>query len=427
MPILIVDQHGIQHAAAVSGRVYIGRRPPEGISIDEPAVARLHAWIDSLNGHYFIADTGSKGGTFLNNQRLRGRRQLADGDEIQIGTAVLMYLQTDVAPRGIPALDLGKPAEQAADEGIFFNCVCGAPIWVASQLAGRTGTCRQCGQPITVPSRRVAVPQAPGPRVSTIGNAPLHAPVSAGAGAPAIAPPEIRPARRRPGRGAPAVAPGNRFTAPLEDVTADAAAASEMPVEVEVATDRVEPEATRELPSDHAITCSICQCAIVAGEEHTSCPECHLIFHADCWSENYGCSAYGCSQVNALIEKTEEELAESGAALDELQRLRLRVPVPSLLDDPGNLPASSDAPAFPWDYLLLAMSVFAALVSALAFGAPSLLLTLILLIYLIRRPGSQRLWVVLTALGLSIVGIAIGLATSSMFWYAKPVWQVFHR
>jgi hypothetical protein len=59
--------------------------------------------------------------------------------------------------------------------------------------------------------------------------------------------------------------------------------------------------------------CSVCMCAIESSEETTDCPACGLRFHADCWTENRGCSAYGCAQVGALDhvnanEPTSEEV-----------------------------------------------------------------------------------------------------------------------
>jgi hypothetical protein len=35
-------------------------------------------------------------------------------------------------------------------------------------------------------------------------------------------------------------------------------------------------------------------------DEILACPQCGLRFHAECWAENRGCSAYGCAQVGAL-------------------------------------------------------------------------------------------------------------------------------
>ncbi|MBI3831069.1 MAG: hypothetical protein HY291_16235 [Planctomycetes bacterium] len=40
--------------------------------------------------------------------------------------------------------------------------------------------------------------------------------------------------------------------------------------------------------------CSICQTAVIAGEQVCKCPYCGLPFHMECWLENRGCSAYGC-------------------------------------------------------------------------------------------------------------------------------------
>src|SRR6266576_1545183 len=79
--------------------------------------------------------------------------------------------------------------------------------------------------------------------------------------------------------------------------------------------------------------CGICQSAIQAGEETQTCSSCGLSFHVECWQENWGCSAYGCSQVNAL--KPAGADAPSAA---ETQSLAEELEV---------------APAFPWDYLIL--------------------------------------------------------------------------
>jgi len=41
--------------------------------------------------------------------------------------------------------------------------------------------------------------------------------------------------------------------------------------------------------------CPICQSVIVAGEPVVFCPDCTLPFHEECWTENGGCSEYGCA------------------------------------------------------------------------------------------------------------------------------------
>src|SRR4051812_41389148 len=61
---------------------------------------------------------------------------------------------------------------------------------------------------------------------------------------------------------------------------------------------------------DESALCSICQTPIEPGEERTACPSCHLTFHAQCWEENLGCSAYGCDQVNVLAPAAGRDAAD---------------------------------------------------------------------------------------------------------------------
>ena len=46
--------------------------------------------------------------------------------------------------------------------------------------------------------------------------------------------------------------------------------------------------------------CGVCHSAIASSDAMTPCPSCGLKFHEDCWIENRGCAAYGCSQVGIL-------------------------------------------------------------------------------------------------------------------------------
>jgi hypothetical protein len=48
--------------------------------------------------------------------------------------------------------------------------------------------------------------------------------------------------------------------------------------------------------------CSICQTAVVAGEHILYCPDCGLPFHQECWTENRGCSAYGCKSAPPTVK-----------------------------------------------------------------------------------------------------------------------------
>jgi hypothetical protein len=56
--------------------------------------------------------------------------------------------------------------------------------------------------------------------------------------------------------------------------------------------------------------CSICQTPIIAGEQVVSCPHCVLPFHQECWTENRGCSAYGCAGSPKLAKGSETNAGE---------------------------------------------------------------------------------------------------------------------
>jgi len=64
--------------------------------------------------------------------------------------------------------------------------------------------------------------------------------------------------------------------------------------DLEIAT----PSATS--PAQEPSICGVCHAPIIASESMTPCPSCGLKFHEDCWIENRGCAAYGCSQVGIL-------------------------------------------------------------------------------------------------------------------------------
>ena len=66
----------------------IGRRPSSDIPLAVGhEVSRLHAVLARVGDEWTLADEGlSRNGSFVNGQRLRGRRRLGDGDAITIGT-----------------------------------------------------------------------------------------------------------------------------------------------------------------------------------------------------------------------------------------------------------------------------------------------------------------------------------------------------
>src|ERR1700689_2183276 len=138
MPILIIEQHGSRRAGSLAGRVLIGRWPDNTIVIDDNSTSRIHAWIAFQDGNYYIADAGSRTGTFVNGQRLQVRHVLTDRDDIRIGPAILHYFVNAPLSADCGEIDLAPrtPEELSGKNGLFMACVCGAPLWLPSEFKG---------------------------------------------------------------------------------------------------------------------------------------------------------------------------------------------------------------------------------------------------------------------------------------------------
>lgn len=66
----------------------IGRRDGSDITLDyDSQVSRLHARViyDHANGRFFLEDAGSRNGTFIGVDRIRGRTEIARGQLFRIG------------------------------------------------------------------------------------------------------------------------------------------------------------------------------------------------------------------------------------------------------------------------------------------------------------------------------------------------------
>ncbi|WP_378742597.1 FHA domain-containing protein [Nocardia brasiliensis] len=74
-------------------RVTIGRSPQADLALPWDAeVSRLHAAIEYLGAQWTIVDDGlSRNGTFVNGDRLVGRRRLMAGDVIRVGTSRVSF------------------------------------------------------------------------------------------------------------------------------------------------------------------------------------------------------------------------------------------------------------------------------------------------------------------------------------------------
>jgi pSer/pThr/pTyr-binding forkhead associated (FHA) protein len=90
-------------------RVSIGRGEHNGLALPwDPEVSRTHAQLELVGGDWTLVDDGlSRNGSFVNGERIGGRRRLVDGDVLRIGRTSLQFRAP--GPRVETTL-LGDPA-----------------------------------------------------------------------------------------------------------------------------------------------------------------------------------------------------------------------------------------------------------------------------------------------------------------------------
>jgi predicted component of type VI protein secretion system len=90
------DGDGDDRLVQLSGedrRLTVGRAPERDIRLDwDREVSRLHAELELVGRDWTVVDDGlSRNGTFVNGERLSGRRRLHDGDRLRIGTTPMVF------------------------------------------------------------------------------------------------------------------------------------------------------------------------------------------------------------------------------------------------------------------------------------------------------------------------------------------------
>jgi pSer/pThr/pTyr-binding forkhead associated (FHA) protein len=100
--------------SADNPRLTVGRSPQADISFpDDHEVSRLHAALEWMGMHWTVVDDGlSRNGTYINGERLTGRRSLRHGDTIRVGSSLLTF--HDFAGLGDDATRLAAEMPDAA-------------------------------------------------------------------------------------------------------------------------------------------------------------------------------------------------------------------------------------------------------------------------------------------------------------------------
>jgi DNA-binding CsgD family transcriptional regulator len=80
-------------------RLTIGSAAENDLSLPfDRTVSRVHGVLERVASRWVVRDLGSRNGTFVNGDRIFGERAIRTGDEIRIGT-VLLLVHGDEAPQ----------------------------------------------------------------------------------------------------------------------------------------------------------------------------------------------------------------------------------------------------------------------------------------------------------------------------------------
>ena len=146
--LLYRDGDGAQRILDLAGappRLTIGRSPACGVPLPwDGEVSRVHASLERIDDEWTLLEDGlSRNGSFIDGERIRGRRRLRDGDAIRVGRRVLVFR----APSGRESLQTMTASSLDV------------PTVSAAQLKVLTALCRPYADgPYAVPAsnRRIA-------------------------------------------------------------------------------------------------------------------------------------------------------------------------------------------------------------------------------------------------------------------------------
>jgi hypothetical protein len=154
--------------------------------------------------------------------------------------------------------------------------------------------------------------------------------------------------------------------------------------------------------------CGVCQWDVdtgAAGAAVHTCASCGSLFHAECWQENRGCSAYGCAQVGSL-DKTEDRPLETE-------------PLPTWSNE-QNRPAEGDAESATvpqWELALLSGGIVGSLLGVVSFGAPALVVAVVAMLYLRRHGRRSRVPLLVATTAMSLLAAIGGVFVSVVWWF----------
>ena len=124
--VLYRDADERQHIVVLEGdaRLCIGRQAASDVALPwDSAVSRVHAALERVGDEWTLVDDGSsRNGSFVNGDRVHGRRRLCDGDLIRVGVTTIAYVvprQRAESSSTIAATSTGVPFLTAAQRRVL--------------------------------------------------------------------------------------------------------------------------------------------------------------------------------------------------------------------------------------------------------------------------------------------------------------------
>lgn len=108
---LVLDNREVRKFVLNRGVTTIGRAQDNDIVINNLALSRRHAQVEYKGGRYEVVDLQSQNGVFVNQDRVRGPRELNDKDAITLGTYQFVFRSTEDSE---PAVRVVQPKVKRA-------------------------------------------------------------------------------------------------------------------------------------------------------------------------------------------------------------------------------------------------------------------------------------------------------------------------
>src|SRR4051812_37844905 len=126
--LLYRDEAHRQVIVTLMGPLTVGRRPERDIPLTwDSEVSRLHAQLEPVGPDWTVVDDGlSRNGTYVNGERVNGRRRLRDGDRIVFGETPVGF----------------RAPKDAADSTAAVKLASGSVMLTEAQRKVLTALCR---------------------------------------------------------------------------------------------------------------------------------------------------------------------------------------------------------------------------------------------------------------------------------------------